>query len=346
MVFIYTIADLKHIDFFKSIDISHLLDSLTGVVSRQYILDFANYLIQNKTPFAMCMIDLDNFKTINDTYGHKVGDVCLKDVGDSLIKFVADSGVVGRFGGDEFIIIYLKHSDYDSMHDFLIKLFDSKIILRRNFEYENIKTFITGTIGSASYPLDASSYDELFLKMDKALYRGKIKGRNCFIIYVEAKHKDIVVKERGTDSLLNKFKKISQLMKTKNQFKLITDLVDYLYRTLHPYNIIFANSDNYIWSGNDTKYYFYEEDTITETFNKLLKNEEMLATSSPNEDSKDNEEAIEFIKSRNVHAYVIIKVGNLGHIALYENGITRIWQDSDLSLLYFAANELNHKLTN
>ncbi len=344
MIIIYTLDDLKEYKFFNSLDTSALFDSLTGVISRQYILEFAKHLIQNKTPFSMCMIDIDNFKNINDTYGHNFGDIVLKDIANGLIKFVGKEGLVGRFGGDEFIIINLKAYNYDALHEFYTKMFECKYAIRREFEYEGIKIFITGTIGSATYPLDAQDYSDLFAKMDKALYRGKIKGRNCFIIYVHAKHKDIVVKERGTNSLIDQFTKVTQLMETEDSFKLTTDIIDYLYRILHPYNIMFINDKNYLWSGRDTKFYHYDEEDAFSIFDEMLKNKIFIASTKPEEIIKKYPATANFLKTRNVHTFILGRVGKNGFIGLYENSITRIWQDNDLALLFFVARELAHKL--
>ena len=344
MIIIYTVDDLKPFNYFNDIDITYLLDSLTGVISRQYILDYAKHLISLNKPFAMIMMDLDNFKFINDTYGHKAGDICLKEIGESLRVHVGSDGLVGRFGGDEFIIIYTKANDYDTLHEFLMTLYESKGVIRKNIMLDKVKTFVTATLGSASFPLDAETYDELFMKMDKALYRGKSKGRNCFIIYVDSKHRDIVVKERGVDSLLNKFLKIEQLMETKDDYKAVTDLIDYLYRVLHPYNMLFIDNRNYIWSGNNTKYYYCEDYEAYRIFTEMLKNKNVLASSNTMEVMEKYPDAYSFLKSRNVQSLVIVKVKGCGFLGLYENSIIRLWQDSDLALLFYAAQELRHRL--
>ena len=101
----YTSKDLEKYEYFNGSDINFLLDSLTGVISRQYILDFVKNLVE--TPFAMCMMDLDNFTYINDNYGHKAGDICLKTIAENLRVCVGEDGLVSRFGGDEFIILLL-----------------------------------------------------------------------------------------------------------------------------------------------------------------------------------------------------------------------------------------------
>ena len=67
----YKLSDIIKYDFFKNLDYNYLLDSLTGVISRGYIINFAKDLIKHKTPFSIVIVDIDNFKDINDTYGLK-----------------------------------------------------------------------------------------------------------------------------------------------------------------------------------------------------------------------------------------------------------------------------------
>ena len=339
----YSSKDLEKYDYFKGADINFVLDSLTGIISRQYILDFAKHLIDQKKPFAMCMMDLDNFKYINDNYGHKSGDICLKTIAEALQNTVGDNGLVGRFGGDEFIIIYLKSNEYNDVHDFLADLYTEKGAVRKFLYLDNIRVFVTATTGSASFPIDAPNYDELFLKMDKALYRGKIKGRNCYIIYVHEKHKDIVVRERGGNSLLSKLQDIEKIVKREKGENLITNLVDYIYRVLHPFNACYLDKDNYVQSGNDTRHYYYGHNSYF-LLDKMVGCLDIFPSSDPGEIIKKFPETAEYIVSKKIHAFVIARVPGHGFLLVMENNVTRMWQDYDLVLLYFAAMQLTDKL--
>ena len=80
-------------------------DALTGLISRRYILDYIKYLIDNNIPFYVSMLDIDNFKLVNDNYGHSIGDELLKQFSNNILANIDNETIAGRLGGDEFIII-------------------------------------------------------------------------------------------------------------------------------------------------------------------------------------------------------------------------------------------------
>ena len=181
-------------EVFRSGEASGVIDSLTGLLTRRHIVGFIQHLVEKKIPFTLALLDLDNFKFINDTYGHRTGDGVLAAVSGDLEKYLGDYGIAGRFGGDEFLIVNLRDLSYEAVKDFFIGLYANFTVLRKNIALEDCEPFITGTIGCAAYPRDAEDYASLFGLVDKALYRGKTKGRNCYIIYVEEKHRNITIK--------------------------------------------------------------------------------------------------------------------------------------------------------
>jgi len=192
---LYSIDFLRRFPYFDNLldetGLNDLLDPLTGIISRAYILDYAKSLIFNRTSFTFALIDLDNFKYINDTYGHHTGDVVLMDVSRALTEYTGDAGLLGRFGGDELVLINIKNTSKEDNEAFFGDMYEKHSVFRRNIQTGDYNPFITGTVGCAVYPDDASDYEELFNLADKALYRGKSKGRNCYVVYDAAVHKDI-----------------------------------------------------------------------------------------------------------------------------------------------------------
>ncbi len=196
---IYTIEKLRKYAFFDKImdkiSLNEILDPLTGLISRAYSVKFVRSLIAENRPFTFAMVDLDNFKFINDTLGHTAGDKVLTTVSKRLAEFVDGYGIVGRFGGDELLIVDLEHTRLDDKISFFEKLYSNSLALRFTMDFGNGGSFITGTVGAASFPQDADNYADLFSLIDKMLYYGKNKGRNCFTVYQEEKHKNIEVKK-------------------------------------------------------------------------------------------------------------------------------------------------------
>jgi diguanylate cyclase (GGDEF)-like protein len=179
---------LNKFSFFLNKDLTYSYDALTGTLNRQTMVAYIEYLLKEKTPFSLWLFDIDNFKAVNDSFGHMVGDKVLKSLSKYIVETVDGRGVVGRYGGDEFLMVMEGVTDYDDVWTIGHTI---------NLNIGSIKTddisslFITVTMGVSRCPRDASTFEELFTLADKALYRGKMKGRNCFIIYLPEKHNNI-----------------------------------------------------------------------------------------------------------------------------------------------------------
>lgn len=167
-----------------SADLTESHDSLTKVYTREVMIQKVKDVMKHNDQFVLMIIDIDNFKLFNDTYGHMFGDIVLVETAASIKKFLGNRGFIGRIGGDEFLVLAYVENNYDMIHN---ACRDIRHAIT-NVSNHNIKqALITATVGCASFPYDAKDYETLFRKADKALYRGKRKGRNCFIIYDESK---------------------------------------------------------------------------------------------------------------------------------------------------------------
>ncbi len=156
-------------------------DPLTGVLSREHITRIAEDQIDRKgvQGSALAIVDVDYFKHVNDRFGHQHGDDLLRQLAELIEKEVRDAGIVGRIGGDEFLILFYH----------LAEETDLRACLR------SIKSMVNATvpgttvsIGAAMYPTAAASYSDLFLVADYCLYLAKEKGRNRYIIHTLEKH--------------------------------------------------------------------------------------------------------------------------------------------------------------
>lgn len=189
---VYTIEKLRKFNYFDriidEISLEEILDPLTGVLNRTYAMKLVHWLIAEKQPFTFTMVDLDNFKFINDTFGHSAGDEVLIEVSKDLAKSVDGFGAVGRFGGDELFIIDLKNISCKDKNRFFEKLYKKSGYIGKEMHFGDGTARITATSGCASYPNDADDYDKLFELIDKMLYVGKSEGRNCYTIYDKDEH--------------------------------------------------------------------------------------------------------------------------------------------------------------
>ena len=161
-------------------------DELTGLTSRRHffaILGSEMFRARIKgESLCMMMLDIDHFKNINDTYGHLAGDMILKQLGKILKENTYPLDYVGRYGGDEFIIL-MPETSYSTAIKVAEKL--RKIIDSCHWDIGEKRISVTVSIGIAS--IDSEDSNELISRADKALYMAKEKGRNCIVCWEEAK---------------------------------------------------------------------------------------------------------------------------------------------------------------
>ena len=201
------IEKLRTLDFFKNQDLQYAFDGLTKVLTREMITSYLAYMVQSKKPFTVCLCDVDNFKSVNDNYGHMIGDEILQMIGDEIEKTIGDKGVAGRYGGDEFMIIFEGMTEYNDVWEVCHNI---NVNVGR-LKYDKAEElYVTLTSGISRYPIDGQTYEELLSKADRALYRGKMKGRNCFIIFLAAKHSNIMI-QNNKEKLYSSMEMISRV---------------------------------------------------------------------------------------------------------------------------------------
>ncbi|HET7061333.1 MAG TPA: EAL domain-containing protein [Nitrosospira sp.] len=172
-------------------EILHLAfyDSLTGLPNRQLLLDRLRHALavstRNHGTGALLFIDLDNFKLLNDTLGHDLGDLLLQQVALRLSSSVRESDTVGRLGGDEFVVIL--EADFSNGHDeglARIRIICERIrsAFNQSFNLGAYEHNITPSIGIALFNDQLLTTNELLKRADLAMYQAKASGRNamCF----------------------------------------------------------------------------------------------------------------------------------------------------------------------
>lgn len=174
----------------------YAIDSATSVYNKRAITELANEMITHATRACYVVImDVDDFKLINDTYGHMTGDLVMAKIAGIIKSVTANRGYVGRFGGDEFLMVLDRVKDDDE-----VILLLKTIRKNMNWECQEIVPGIsvTASIGIARYPEHGMDYQRLFNAADKCLYIAKQKGKNRYIIYKPEVHGGIEQSEGST----------------------------------------------------------------------------------------------------------------------------------------------------
>ncbi len=187
-------------------------DPLTNLYNRRTFEELLNYEIarakRREYKFSLILLDLDDFKYINDTYGHQVGDIFLKKVADVIKQSVRQGDIAARIGGDEFAVILSETS-----------LKEAKFVaerLRRNLQnaqitvQNDIKVSVHGSIGLVEFPTHGTSKEELLKAADVSMYKAKKLGKN--LIYVPRKNEIILSLKK--EEILQEF--LKEAIKNKN----------------------------------------------------------------------------------------------------------------------------------
>jgi diguanylate cyclase (GGDEF)-like protein len=159
-------------------------DALTGLPNRSFLNEMLDEAIINAglsgKKFAIFFMDLDGFKTINDSLGHKAGDEVLKELGGRLRKNVGSGNFVSRLGGDEFVIIMENLSQHADAQKTIKGIFDC---FADDFHFSHIRMSISPSVGISFYPDHGTTADVLLAHADVAMYEAKGQGRNNYRIF-------------------------------------------------------------------------------------------------------------------------------------------------------------------
>ena len=159
-------------------------DALTGLPNRLLLSDRLELAIahaeRTRSILAVCNLDLDGFKPVNDHYGHAAGDLVLKEVAQRLLKVIRGNDTVARLGGDEFVILFV---DLKAQNDFM-ELLDSVLQdIARPIQIQNENVFIAGSIGVTLFPQDNGKPDALMEHADQAMYEAKRLGKSQYHLW-------------------------------------------------------------------------------------------------------------------------------------------------------------------
>ena len=157
-------------------------DSLTGAFNKGSAETMVSRALRDakQQKQAFIMIDIDNFKNINDTHGHMAGDFALKTIVERMGAYMGQNVIVGRVGGDELMVFMKNVMGRKRVEQTILEMMER---LQEPVNYHKQKIIISVSVGIAMYPQDGESYHELFDRADEALYQAKDAGKNRYKFY-------------------------------------------------------------------------------------------------------------------------------------------------------------------
>ena len=164
-------------------------DFLTQLPNRYFLKsklsEALNQSVISLNKIGVIIIDLDNFKEINDTAGHAIGDEVLIKVADRFKSIIPEPNIIARFGGDEFLILVLENPDQQALHAFCARLIEA---MEAPFRIQQKSFLVSISMGASLFPDNSRNVEELIMFADEAMYQAKRTGKNKFILFNENMH--------------------------------------------------------------------------------------------------------------------------------------------------------------
>ena len=184
-------------------NLGYVKDTGIPVLNKKSITDYAKRAMTvSGNKVCLVILDLDNFKTVNDTLGHMVGDEVLSRSAEIIKSALGNLGILGRIGGDEMMIIFPQVESETELRNTL-RTIRTNIEWEYKDKWENVQ--VTCSMGAAVYPDNGNGYDEIFSLADKMLYIAKSKGKNRYVIFVPEIHGAILnPDQKSTKDILQK----------------------------------------------------------------------------------------------------------------------------------------------
>jgi two-component system cell cycle response regulator len=180
----YAIRDIAEIEYENKIYRMATTDALTKLFTREYFMQQYNDVFHRseryQRPFSLMVADIDDFKSVNDTYGHPVGDLVLERVGRMILNVIRHEDLAGRLGGEEFAIL-LPETAAENARNPGERL--RRSVEAYHFSASGEQFSVTVSIGIAAFPDHATTMNELTEKADIALYEAKRSGKNSVQVF-------------------------------------------------------------------------------------------------------------------------------------------------------------------
>ncbi len=357
---VFTIGKAADINEQKSLEVLSRTDLLTNcynkITAETLIAD--SIIEQNDNNHAMFIVDIDNFKAINDNLGHHFGDLVLSEIASNLRNYFRNADIIGRIGGDEFIVFLRNVNDQNIIEDKAQKI--SKAF-QNTYSGENKNYKISGSIGIALYPKDGSTFEEMYKSADKALYQSKLKGKDCYTFYSD-EFLDGTMKNRTT------LENASRIANSYFDAELVSTVFNLMYETQEINSSLNAvmqfigkrsNADRcYIFEtfdGGKTYHNTYEwcDNGINPEIDNLQNlTAEILADFFKNSDEKGifysndlrllkADGAYDLMNDQGIKSFLHVQIREKGVVKLFlgldDCTRTRVWSEKEINSILYAA---------
>ncbi|MDF2535937.1 MAG: uncharacterized protein K0R18_2096, partial [Bacillales bacterium] len=173
-------------------------DSLTDLPNRRKFYEKLSQVLEKEVEVAVILLDLDNFKVVNDTLGHLFGDKVLQYISSQLLLLENENIFVSRFGGDEFIILYMGTNDVKEIVHFVDRLFE---LFKKKVHIDSNEVEIEFSVGISLFPEDSKNVEQLIMNADLSLYSIKNRGKNHYAFF-HTKMLDQLIDKMNTKRIL------------------------------------------------------------------------------------------------------------------------------------------------
>ncbi|MBQ7464238.1 MAG: diguanylate cyclase, partial [Lachnospiraceae bacterium] len=264
----------------------------------------------------------------------------LRTVASRLADFAGGTGLVGRFGGDELLLIDLRNIERDEKKASLEDMYDRSGALRFNMDFENGSAYITATSGAAAFPRDADNFDDLFGQVDKMLYLGKSRGRNCFYVYDNKKYADIEISKLSAQGIFSVMQSVRNAMEKQDGIiEKLHSVTPIVAETLKVKDIYFIGRDGRMRAVNDSAFEADAKDIAN------LMEDDIFFDSTLEQAERECPVFYSALKENGFGSAMAATVKNengvCGYLVVAVNRSLRIWQQDECAILYYLAGLLS-----
>lgn len=319
-------------------------DSLSDLLNKRAITVFAQEILERKPDYNvnLVLIDIDDFTQINNSYGHLFGDEVVYTVAGIIKAQIGSRGIAGRVSGGGFLAVIENTRDETDLRG-ILRAIRTKTEWAFADRFDNFR--LTCSIGVSTYPIDSTSYDELFMQADKALYLANAKGKNRYVIYDINKHGPV---EKDME---NKIAFLNSKKETSDKTDFLGNLADMLVFgqipdisvLLEQIRTVFAIDDVCVFAGKElglvlscgnvqaknASYIF------TNSYTERFSGEGIFVIDNVNELEGRDDNAYEVLSSQNIGGavqYLITDDGLIkGLISFCYSGRFKKWSVSDVN---------------